>query len=184
MFSFPISISPHTSVKCKINLLAAKIKLISKQWREQRQSAALPRKGMRVHPSLNLYMILIEMTNKNRLNYSEEKINLKNYTKKKNGNKYVTQNVLKLVYPSRSPSYFGLVSDSRIWLKGTSVFLEILSMPRTLGPECLWEPGLVLGNCHKFWRLLREKITFYSKTFFLPLNWFYLFLFSLHFEIS
>lgn len=92
-------------------------------------------------------MILIEMTNKNRLNYSEEKNKLKKlYNKKKNGNKYVTQNVLKLLYPSHSPSYFGLVSDSRIWLKGTSVFLEILSMPRTLGPECLWEPGLVLGN--------------------------------------
>ena len=42
LFSFSISISPHTSVKCKINLLAAKIKLISKQWwRERRQGAAL-----------------------------------------------------------------------------------------------------------------------------------------------
>lgn len=51
LFSFPISISPHTSVKCKINLSAAKTKLISKQWKEQRQSAALrPRTARRACP--------------------------------------------------------------------------------------------------------------------------------------
>lgn len=63
--------------------------------------------------------------------------------------------------------------------------LGILSVPRTLGPECLWEPGYVLGNWHRLWWLQRGKIYFfYSKTFFLPLNWFYLFPFSSQSDIS
>lgn len=73
LFSFSISISPHTSVKCKINRLAAKTKLVSKQWWE-RVSAETSRRPRRVRPPLSLYRLPSEMAHKNRVKYSGGKI--------------------------------------------------------------------------------------------------------------
>lgn len=60
----------------------------------------------------------------------------------------MTQNVLKLLYPFLSQSYFGLLSGSRIWLKGTSVFWKPGLCQETLVQNAsgsLWEVDLVLG---------------------------------------
>lgn len=131
-------------------------------------------------PSSPSLYVDLEITNESRLKYSEGKNKFKKLYSKEDSNKYVTQNVLKLL---------PLLTLQAIWLgfrcqdmsQRHLCLLEILSVPRTLGPECHWEPGLVLGNWNKLWRL-QEKIFFYSKTV-LPLNWSYLFPFSSQFEI-
>lgn len=130
-------------------------------------------------PSPRLYVVL-EMANKSRLKYSEGKNKFKKLYSKEDSNKYVTQNVLKLL-PSLSLQAIWLGFRCQDMSQRHLCLLEILPVPGTLGPKCHWEPGLILGNWNKLWGL-QGKIFFYSKTVLL-LNWSYLFPFFSQFEL-
>lgn len=139
---------------------------------------------MRVLPSLGLYMILLEMTNKSRLKYSEGKSKILQFYTKEDSSKYVTQNVLKPLHHAHSLGCFGLISGSKVCLKGSSVFWKSCLCQEPLVQSAPGSLAWFLGTGINSGDYREKNIFFYSKIIFLSLNWYYLFSFFSQFEIS